>query len=145
MIHKFEHAFTAGSCDFAGLDRAISNCLEAGPVPQGTAAQVMIAFDELISNILNNRDDHDSIPDQQDPQLIVEIEIESGRIDAEVRDNGPQFDPLTIPEPDTDLSVEERELGGLGVHLVRNLMDDVTYSRKNGWNRLRFSKTFVLK
>jgi serine/threonine-protein kinase RsbW len=147
MIFHFEHDFTAGDRDFAELDGAIADCLETQPVSPAAAAQVMIAFDELISNILNNRQnpsgehgDNDAV----EPKLTVKIEVEHGKVSAEIADNGPAFDPLSLPEPDTDLSAEEREIGGLGVHLVRNLMTDVTYARENGWNRLRFSKTFEL-
>ncbi len=52
-----------------------------------------------------------------------------------LRDTGPKFDPLTdVAEPSLDASIEDRPLGGLGVHLVRSLADDMTYERKDGQN-----------
>ncbi len=145
MIFTFEHAFTAGDRDFADLDRAIADCVEGQSVPVAAASQVMIAFDELISNILNNRPVQSDGTADDAPRLIIQIEISDTRLTAEVADNGSAFDPLSLPDPDTDLSAEDREFGGLGVHLVRNLMDEVSYSRINGWNKLRFSKTFELE
>lgn len=144
MIFTFEHAFTAGDRDFAELDKAIANCVEKQSIPQSVAAQLMIAFDELISNILNNRKVLSADAGETDPILKVQIETSPTRISALVADNGPEFDPLSLPAPETDQPVEDREFGGLGVHLVRNLMENVTYSRENGWNKLRFSKTFEL-
>jgi len=53
-----------------------------------------------------------------------------------VTDNGHEFNPLNAPVPDTTLSLEEREIGGLGIHLVRNMMDAVTYAHHDGFNEL---------
>ena len=47
-----------------------------------------------------------------------------------ITDDGMPFNPLSAEAPDTDLSLEDREIGGLGIHLVRNLIDDVTYNRR---------------
>jgi serine/threonine-protein kinase RsbW len=57
-----------------------------------------------------------------------------------VEDDGPQFDPLSLPPPDVTASLAERKVGGLGVFLVRNIMDNVTYARTAGRNQLRISK-----
>ena len=136
MIFKFEPATEAQEGDFLNLAGAIEEYLEAQAVPATATAQLMIAFDELISNVLNH-----GAP----PQLEVSVAVEGSCVRAEVADNGAAFDPLELPEPDTGLSVEEREMGGLGVHIVRNLMDDVSYVRDSEWNRLRFSKTFAVE
>jgi serine/threonine-protein kinase RsbW len=55
-----------------------------------------------------------------------------------VEDDGKPFDPLAAPAP--DLTSAQRELGGVGLHFVRNLMDEVTYTRRDGINRLRLTK-----
>jgi serine/threonine-protein kinase RsbW len=57
-----------------------------------------------------------------------------------VEDDGPQFDPLSLPPPDVTVSLADRKVGGLGVFLVRNLMDTVSYARVAGRNQLRMSK-----
>ena len=51
-----------------------------------------------------------------------------------VADDGIPFNPLSIAPPDTGLSVEDRRIGGLGIHLVRNIMDEVTYNRRTDRN-----------
>ncbi len=72
---------------------------------------------------------------------LGEIEIvftSDGRsLTIEVIDDGKPFDPLTeAPEPDLDASIEDRRVGGLGIHLVRNMMDEMRYRRENDKNHL---------
>ncbi|MBU1172283.1 MAG: ATP-binding protein [Proteobacteria bacterium] len=55
----------------------------------------------------------------------------------EISDYGPEFDLLSIPEPDTSLGIEEREIGGLGVHFIRHFTDHTDWRRENGKNILR--------
>src|SRR5262249_46780457 len=57
-----------------------------------------------------------------------------------VEDDGPQFDPLSLPPPDVTASLADRRGGGLCVFLVRDMMDTVTYARIAGRNQLRMSK-----
>jgi serine/threonine-protein kinase RsbW len=57
-----------------------------------------------------------------------------------IEDDGPPFDPLSLPPPDVTASLEERRVGGLGVFLVRQMMDEVSYQRTGKRNQLRTSK-----
>jgi serine/threonine-protein kinase RsbW len=102
-------------------------------------AQLMIAFDEIISNGINHGGEGRS------PTIEIRLVVEDEGVSGEVADDGKPFDPLAAPKPDTTLPVEQRPIGGLGIHLVRELMDDVSYLRDGGRNRLRFSKTCRLE
>ncbi|MHA7819558.1 MAG: ATP-binding protein [Erythrobacter sp.] len=145
MIFRFEPNDANASADFSGFAEQIERFLESRPVPMATVSQVMIAIDEVVSNALNYGSGLREDCDGSTAELVVSIEIENGKVLAEVADNSAAFDPLSLPEPDTEASVEERDYGGLGVHIVRNLMDEVEYLREEGWNRLRFSKTFEVE
>jgi anti-sigma regulatory factor (Ser/Thr protein kinase) len=57
-----------------------------------------------------------------------------------VIDDGHEFNPLEFPEPDTNLPVEERPIGGLGIHLLRKMADRLEYRRIDGFNRLALLK-----
>ncbi len=57
-----------------------------------------------------------------------------------IEDDGPRFDPLSLPPPDVTASLDERPIGGLGLFLVRQLMDAVSYDRVGARNRLRMTK-----
>jgi anti-anti-sigma factor len=72
------------------------------------------------------------------PDAYVELDGELVRVT--ISDNGPPFDPLAFADPDTALSVEEREIGGLGIHLVRQMMDEVSYQRRDGENVVVLAK-----
>jgi anti-sigma regulatory factor (Ser/Thr protein kinase) len=57
----------------------------------------------------------------------------------EVVDNGQEFNQLSVPEPDISLPLEQRQIGGLGVHFIRNFTDDADWRRENDRNILRFT------
>lgn len=137
-MSSFELTLTDGQTGFAGFLETIETYLEAQNVPPATEAQLMIAFDEVISNVFSHGGDN------REPSVRVQIDVREDSVVAEIADDGNAFNPLSRPEPDTTLSAEDRALGGLGIHIVRKLMDEVVYSRKDDWNRLRFFKVFPL-
>lgn len=133
METEFSHTLAAGR---AGLPAAL-DALEAwlnglGLAPSVTGP-VMVAADDILSNVL----DHGGAQ-----SVGITARAIAGLVTVEVVDDGEAFDPLAVEAPDTTLALEARDVGGLGVHLVRRLMDEVRYERRDGRNRLRFSKTF---
>ena len=99
--------------------------------PDDLVFRVNLVLEELILNI------KDYGAEGGDADISLEIESESDSITIDLSDSGRPFDPLTeAPEPDLTAAVEERRVGGLGVHLTKTLMDDVRYSHENGRNRL---------
>lgn len=76
-------------------------------------------------------------------RVKLELSQDAGVLRLEISDDGLPFDPLSLPPPDLSLALGERQIGGLGVCLVRTLMDSVTYRRDGDWNRLLMSKTLA--
>ena len=77
-------------------------------------------------------------------ELEVVVVCEADTVTVEIVDDGPRFDPLQdAPVPDPDASLEDRPVGGLGVYLVREMVDEVSYRYEDGRNRvlIRTSKT----
>jgi serine/threonine-protein kinase RsbW len=78
------------------------------------------------------------------PGSVVRVDVALTLLDHElimtVEDDGPQFDPLSLPAPDLALSLEERPVGGNGVFLVRQMMDAVGYQRVGARNQLKMTK-----
>ena len=138
MKCDFERTLSDGKTGFAEFMEVIEGHLESRDVPVDVVMKFMIAFDEVISNVIN----HGSLGGN--PQITVRLAQDENRVTAEVEDNGVAFDPLSLATPDTSLSVEDRAIGGLGIHLVRELMDSVDYLREGEFNRLRFAKTFLV-
>ena len=70
-------------------------------------------------------------------ELEIVVVCEADTVTIEIVDDGPRFDPLEdAPLPDPDAPLEDRPVGGLGVHLVRTMMDEMTYRYEDGLNRL---------
>ena len=96
---------------------------------------VHVALDEVLSNIVSH-----GTAGRPDPVIEVTFALVDGSLEITVVDDGPEWNPLTLPPPDTAAPLDARRPGGLGVHLVRNLMDRVTYTRQDDRNRLVFAR-----
>jgi serine/threonine-protein kinase RsbW len=102
------------------------------------AAQVRtfeLALEEIFMNIVI----HGSRPGTV-PRVEVSLHRDAESLTMTVEDDGPEFDPLSLPPPDVTASLADRRVGGLGVFLVRKMMDSVRYARIAGRNQLRMSK-----
>jgi serine/threonine-protein kinase RsbW len=93
-----------------------------------------LAVEEAITNVI--------VHGYKEPGGVVEItsHVNSDRVKVEIADTAPRFDPLSMPVPDLDGSIEERRIGGLGVFLIRQVMDGVSYRYENGRNILLMTK-----
>ena len=115
----------------AGVREAFAAFAEVHKVPPTIRRSVGVALDELLTNAFA----HGSAV-----EVSVEAEVSSDRLCVTLRDDGKPFNPLELAVPDTGLSVEERKVGGLGIHLVRQMMDDVVYQRQNERNVITLTK-----
>src|SRR5262245_33933777 len=104
-------------------------------IPESVVQAVTLALDEVITNTISYGYD-----DQVPHEIRVHLTLADGRLSAEVEDDARPFNPLTAPRPDLTSPVEARPVGGLGVHLVRSMMDQVDYRRESGKNHLIMSK-----
>ena len=98
--------------------------------------KVMLALEEAVTNVINH-----AFAGVPPPHLIrVRLDISDVLFAAEVIDNGRVFDPTSAPDPDLTLPLEQRPPGGLGIHLMRNVMDRLQYRHEAGHNTLRLEK-----
>jgi sigma-B regulation protein RsbU (phosphoserine phosphatase) len=96
---------------------------------------VNVVLDELLSNaiaygFIGNEDGH----------IEIEVELKPDRLAITIADDGEPFNPFGTQAPNTDLSVEDRPIGGLGIHLVRQMMDEVGYKRQTDRNVVMLAK-----
>lgn len=103
------------------------------------AANLNLVIEEALTNIIlygyNDSDNH-----------IIEILLTrgDGQISITIKDDGLEFDPTKMRDPDTTLSVEERPIGGLGIFLIKQIMDKVQYMREGKINYLILTKNITL-
>jgi anti-sigma regulatory factor (Ser/Thr protein kinase) len=91
-----------------------------------------LAIDELITNILSY-----GLVDRIDGEVSLLVKHEDGALHAEIADNGPKFDPSSVETHAPSGSLAEREVGGLGIVLVKAVMDSLEYQHDGGFNRLK--------
>jgi len=90
-----------------------------------------LALDEILTNIISYAYD-----DAGEHHIVTRLSLEQGKWTVEVEDDGRPFNPLNAPVADTEQSLEERRVGGLGIHLVRKLINELEYRRQNDRNIL---------
>ncbi len=110
--------------------------LEALDCPMKAQMQIDIAIDELFGNISN----YAYNPDVGPATVRVEVTEEPLAVIITFIDGGVPYDPLSKADPNISLSAEEREIGGLGIFLVKKTMDDIAYEYKDGKNILKIKK-----
>ena len=120
-------AFAPLLSNTAAATAFVEQTLEAEGCPQPIIVKACIVIDELFSNIARYSG-------------ATEASVSCGVIDSvpelTLRDDGVPYDPTAAAVPNVSLDAEDREIGGLGIHMVRNFADSLRYTRKNGWNTL---------
>ena len=104
-------------------------------IPDAVIFAFNLSLDEVIANVILY-----AFPDVQEHAIDVRLRLDAGVLTAEVEDAGRPFNPLDIPPPNLDAPIEDRRIGGLGIHIVREMMDSLEYKREQGRNVLRLSK-----
>lgn len=122
--------------NIAAVTAFVDEQLEELDCPMKTQLQVDVAIDELFGNIAH----YAYNPEVGAATVRVEVTDDPLSVVITFIDNGVPYDPLAKADPDVTLSAEEREIGGLGIYMVKKSMDDVSYQYKNGQNILRIKK-----
>jgi sigma-B regulation protein RsbU (phosphoserine phosphatase) len=104
-------------------------------LPKSISKKMNMVFDEILNNIISY-----AYEDKNEHDIDVTVELAGNWLSVKISDDGIPFDPFSIKTPDTDQSLEERDVGGLGIHLVRGMMDKFSYKRENNKNILTFIK-----
>lgn len=104
-------------------------------VPPETVGDLNLALEEVVANVIMH-----AYPQGGAHEIRVDVTAEKDRVTAEVVDDGVGFDPLQWPEPNLALPLAQRPVGGLGLFLIRRVMDELHYSREAGRNRLTMAK-----
>lgn len=114
--------------------------LEAADCPMKTSMLICVSLEEIYVNVVNYAYG-DSVGKCEISSRLEEIEGRR-RITLSIKDKGKPFNPLDKEDPDITLSADERRIGGLGIYMVKNSMDDVKYDYISGHNIFSFSKSW---
>jgi anti-sigma regulatory factor (Ser/Thr protein kinase) len=117
------------------LAAAVEAFADSRGLPPAAASALSLALEEVVANAIRH-----GYGDGAEGAVRVAVAEEEGRLVAVVEDNAAPFDPFALPPPDTAAPLEDRSVGGLGVHLVRTLMDEARYDRTADGNRITLIK-----
>ena len=108
-------------------------------LPEEERARLLVILDELFTNVL----DHGYDDPGSEGRIEVRLTLEANRLTIEFVDDGRPFDPLTAAAPALELPTADRPVGGLGLHIVRSLVDAIDYRREASRNRLVLGRTLA--
>lgn len=125
--------------NLASIANFIRNSMGEYDLNQRMIFQIQLAVDEACSNIILH-----GYP-QKKGKIHIYCSKNDGKIFVVIEDWGKSWDPCKVKVPDLNADLEEREIGGLGVHLIKTFMDKVTYHKENGKNILTMIKSIKQK
>ena len=115
----------------ASLAEMIEEFGTSNEIPQNSIFLINLQVDELLTNYVTH-----SLHKVTKARIHMTLRAFEERVTLEMLDSGPPFNPLQAAAPDTNLGVDEREVGGLGLHLVRTYSDRIGYECVEGCNRI---------
>ena len=124
--------------DLAGLAQ-LAERVEGFGAAQRLPASVVNALNVVLDEAVSNAINHGYAAGVRG-EIAVRLRRAHDRVSVEVEDDGRPFDPLQAPPPDLSLPLDQRPIGGLGIHLIRNLMDEISYARVGGRNVFKMVK-----
>ena len=122
----------------APANAAATTWLDKNRVPPAAAVLANLAIEELVTNCIKY-----GYSDSNEHLIDVTLVVTDGQLVMHVTDDGRPFNPLAAPVPDLSLPLDERPIGGLGLHLLRTMSDSMTYERRGDLNCLTLVKTMI--
>lgn len=108
---------------------------EAARLAPSVRQAIDLALVEWVTNVISY-----AFEDSLEHWILIRMRLAPGEACAEVEDDGREFNPLTRPPVDTSVPLEQRDVGGLGIHMITKLMDSVEHRRVEGRNILTMRK-----
>jgi serine/threonine-protein kinase RsbW len=115
------------------LTRFLQEFWSGAALPAGESLPFELALEEVFMNVVMH-----GVPGATRVEVL--LQRAGGELTMTIADDGPPFDPLSLPPPDITASLSERRIGGQGVFLVRQMMDTVVYRREGAQNVLTLSR-----
>jgi anti-sigma regulatory factor (Ser/Thr protein kinase) len=124
------------AAELPSLTEFLQQFWQEAQLPPADAFPFELALEEVFMNVVM----HGTQPGLPVPRVTLRLAFDAGEATLVMEDDGLAFDPLSLATPDVNAPIEDRPVGGLGVYLVRELMDEVTYQHTGTHNQLRMTK-----
>jgi len=120
---------------FVEIAAFIEQFCQAESVAGEDVSRILVSVEEVFTNTVSY-----GFKDDSEHWVAIELKKDRDALEVEIVDDGIPYDPLTeAPEPDLSAPLEDRQIGGLGVHMVKYYMDDLSYSHDGIHNRLKMT------
>jgi len=120
--------------EIGALNDALERAAASGEVPDAALRGVQVALDELLTNCVSYA------PISVNNPAKVDVTLDRRHVKAVISYADKMFNPLELATPDVNASIQDREIGGLGIHLVKEMMDEFTHAYEDGRNILTIVK-----
>jgi anti-sigma regulatory factor (Ser/Thr protein kinase) len=117
------------------LSKAVAEFGEKNNLSSEVIYDVRLALEEVVSNIINY-----GFEDNYEHQISIEMNLQGETLTMKIKDDGKPFNPLEVKSTNLEKPFDEREIGGMGIYIVRKLMDKILYKREEGNNVLQLTK-----
>ena len=135
MSQRFQITRAAELESLSVFRQFISDCCSKQNVPDETVFDLKLAVDEACTNIIEH-----GYKGMDPGSIILSFRIEPDRILVSITDFGHVFEPIEAPRPDVEAALDDRPLGGLGLYLIYQTMDNIDYQSSEEGNTLMFTK-----
>ena len=129
MAHSISITIKNDVAELGRLCQEVDKFCAIENLPDETVYTVNLVLEEMITNTIKY-----GYSDTAEHQIEVKLSWENDELTIAISDDANEFNPLNLPAVDTTKTIDERGIGGLGIHLVRKLMDHLEYRRENGRN-----------
>lgn len=126
------------SFELGRLRESLDEFADRHRIPDKARFDLQLCLEELVLNVINYGFEDDA---EHEIHVDFEVRLDPRTVTVHILDDGRKFDPLAeVPEPDVEGDLEDRAVGGLGVHFVRQFMDGASYRRDGEKNCLTLTK-----
>ena len=135
MSQRFQMTRAAELESLSVFRQFISDCCTSSNVPNEAVFDLKLAVDEACTNVIEH-----GYKGMEPGSIILSLRVEPDRVLVQITDFGHIFEPADAPKPNVEAALENRELGGLGLYLIYQTMDNIDYQTSEDGNTLTFTK-----
>ena len=135
VSHKYSFELKNDLSELETLCQHLNKFGQTSGLSEACITDINICLDELFTNIVSYGFDED-----QEHIIRFTINLDNNVLTIKIEDDGLPFNPLKKKDPEFPADLMDARIGGLGIHIVKKLMDDIHYKRKRGWNSLTMRK-----
>ena len=134
MKESFDLSLNADINEIPGVSAALEEVMQVHSFSAEEILDTQLAVEEAMTNIISHG------YEGRAGTVRISGHAVSGKIEIRIEDSAPPFNPLLVPDPDCSSAIRDRSIGGLGIFLIRRVMDEVTYRHEQGKNILTLIK-----